>query len=233
MNQYPSRHLNVLVMHPDPIVCAGLVAALRQRAIFEIFVRGVDNLTPSGPPIDVAIADYNNAMLLTDSVTRRMFGLLAQSKILALTGNDREADIRRAIQSGVHGYLLLGGSLDELVDGVTAVGCGMRYLSPTVAQRMADSLAGVTLTLRENEVLRLVATGESNKAIARRLAIELGTVKSHVSAIMSKLGAMSRTQAASIAVTRGLLSESEPVQVSLQTVTFPPRAHIADAQAFA
>jgi hypothetical protein len=74
-------------------------------------------------------------------------------------------------------------------------------------------------------VLRLVAIGQSNKAIARQLAIELGTVKSHVSAIMSKLGAVSRTQAANIAATRGLLEE----RGSLQVTAFSSRVHLADA----
>jgi two-component system NarL family response regulator len=124
-----------------------------------------------------------------------------------LTSNDREADIRRAIEAGVQGYLLLGGTLDELVAGVTAVAKGMRYLCRSVAERMADSLTRTPLTSRETEVLQLVARGESNKEIARRLRIELGTVKSHMSAIMTKLNASSRTHAAGIAATRGLVQE--------------------------
>jgi two-component system NarL family response regulator len=96
----------------------------------------------------------------------------------------------------------------------------MRYLCPLVAQRMADSLSRASLTSREIEVLQLVVTGESNKAIARRLNIELGTVKSHMTAIMSKLGATSRTQAAAIAAERGLVQE----RVLAQPVPFAARA---------
>jgi DNA-binding NarL/FixJ family response regulator len=212
MNNIPSYHLSVLVMHADPIVCAGVVAALRQHQVFDVSVRGAVEPGQDEPRVDVAITDYDNAMLLTDRGLRATHGRLADARILALTANDRETDIRRAIRNGIHGYLLLGGSLDELVDAVGAVGMGVRYLCPIVAQRMADSLAGETLTQRENEVLCLVATGQSNKAIARQLTIELGTVKSHVSAIMTKLGAISRTQAASIAVTRGLVDERRPHQ---------------------
>jgi DNA-binding NarL/FixJ family response regulator len=212
MNNSPSYRLSVLVMHADPIVCAGVVAALQQYPVFDVCMRRADEPADEGPRVDVAITDYDNAMLLTDPGLRPMQGRLADARVLALTANDREADIRRAIRNGIHGYLVLGGPLDELVDAVGAVGMGVRYLCPIVAQRMADSLAGETLTQRENEVLRLVATGQSNKAIARQLTIELGTVKSHVSAIMTKLGAMSRTQAASIAVTRGLVDEHRPRQ---------------------
>lgn len=207
MNQSTPRHLNVVVGHPDPIVRAGLLAALHQHASLDVSVHDIETPGLDGPPIDVVIADYETAMELADTNARGMQGRLASARLLVLTANDREADIRRAIQAGVHGYLLLGGSLDELIDGVRKVGHGARCLCPFVAERIAESLAGETLTLRENEVLQLVTTGQSNKAIARQLAIELGTVKSHVRAIMTKLGAASRTQAASIAVARGLVDE--------------------------
>lgn len=207
MNHHPPRHSNVLVMHPDPILSAGLVAALRQHATFEVFVHGLDHLGPQGPQVDVVIADYSNAMRLTEPGARKSHGLLDEARILALTSNDREADIRRAIEAGVHGYLLVGGPLNELSDGVAAVASGLRYMSLSVAQHMADSLTRATLTSREIEVLRLVATGQPNKAVARQLGIELGTVKSHVSAIMAKLGASSRTHAARIAATRGLVED--------------------------
>lgn len=215
MNTSPPLPLNVLVMYPDPIVHAGLLAALRQHASPDIAVQEIDDPASDGPPIDVVIADYETAMRLTDPGARGMQGRLADARLLALTANDREADVRRAIQAGVQGYLLLGGSLDELIDGVRRVGRGARCLCPIVAERIAESLAGEKLTLRENEVLRLVTTGQSNKAIAKQLAIELGTVKSHVRAIMTKLGAISRTQAASIAVARGLVDEPEPAQLAM------------------
>jgi DNA-binding NarL/FixJ family response regulator len=225
MNNSLSYRLSVLVMHADPIVCAGVVAALRQHPVFDVSIRRTDESEDDGERIDVAITDYDNAIRLTDRGARATRGRLANARILALTANDREADIRRAIRNGIHGYLVLGGSLDELVDAVGAVGMGVRYLCPIVAQRIADSLAGEALTQRENEVLRLVATGQSNKAIARQLTIELGTVKSHVSAIMTKLGAISRTQAASIAVTRGLVDERRP-----RPPTYPSPSNVSSVE---
>jgi DNA-binding NarL/FixJ family response regulator len=209
MNAHPLRRPNVLVMHPDPILSAGLVAALRQHASFEILVHGVAPLGAEERSVDVVIADYPVAVQLADPALRLAHGLPGEARILALTTNDREADIRRAIEAGVHGYLLVGGALPELIDGVTAVANGLRYMSTSVAQRMADSLTRATLTSREIEVLQLVATGQPNKVIARELSIELGTVKSHVSAIMNKLGASSRTQAARIAALRGLVESAD------------------------
>jgi DNA-binding NarL/FixJ family response regulator len=217
---HPSRRANVLVMHPDPILSAGLVAALRQHASFDVFVHGGDSLGGLDPTVNVVIADYANAMRLAE--TRPVgLGFRGDARILALTHNDRETDIRRAIEAGVHGYLLLGCPLDELLDGVNAVASGLRYMSLSVAQRMADSLTRASLTMRETEVLRLVATGQSNKAIARLLMIELGTVKSHMSAIMGKLGANSRTHAVRIATARGLVEEHQPAEASLRSFRTP------------
>ena len=210
MNHSQSIPLKVLVAHPDPIVGAGVVAALRQHPNFEVSAGPAGDAAPFGSTVDVVVTDHANAIRLTDRAARAPDSRRADTRVLALTASDREADIRRALQTGIHGYVVLGGSLDELIHAVQAVGLGVRYLCPIVAQRMADSLAGETLTQRENQVLRLVATGQSNKAIARQLEIELGTVKSHVSAIMMKLGAISRTQAANIALTRGLMDERRP-----------------------
>jgi DNA-binding NarL/FixJ family response regulator len=205
MNHLTARRLNVLVMHSDPLLSAGLVAALRQHPSFEMRVHGDENLSAAGRQIDVVIADYENAMRLAQ--LRHDPGPLADAGILALTANDREADIRRAIEAGVQGYLLAGVSLSELIQGVTIVGQGSRYLCLSVAQRMADSLTRTALTLRELEVLRLAASGHANKIIARQLEISVGTVKSHMSAIMTKLGASSRIQAANLAISRGLVEQ--------------------------
>jgi DNA-binding NarL/FixJ family response regulator len=220
MNHTSPHRSTILVTHHDPLLCAGLVAALGQQAAFEVFADDIGALRSDEIRIDVVIADYGQAMRLADPTTRAMHRPLASARILALTSNDREADIRRAIEAGVHGYVLRGCSLNELIEGVRSVAGGMRYLCQSVAQRMADSLARASLTPRETEVLQLVVIGESNKAIARRLQIELGTVKSHVSAIMSKLGAMSRTQAADIAAARGLVQE----RLLAQPAALAPRA---------
>ena len=221
MNYRQLRRSNVLVMHADPILSAGVVAALRQHPTLEVLVHGVDSLDPQSPPIDVVIADYGSAIRLTEAAERDAHGLPRETRILALTPNGREVDIRRAIEAGVHGYLLVGGPLNELLDGVTMLAGGSRYMSLSVAQRMADSLTRAALTSRETEVLRLVAAGQPNKTIARQLKIELGTVKSHISAIMAKLGASSRTQAARIAAARGLVEDPVPIERDLR----PSHAH--------
>lgn len=207
MNHHPMHLSVVLVMHQDPILGAGVVSALRGLGDFHVLVHGVDWLGPGALRVDVLVADYAGALRLADVEARHALGL-GDARVLALTANDRENDIRRALEAGVHGYVLVGGPLSELVDGVKAVARGARYMNLSVAQRVAESLTRAALTARETEVLRLLVAGQSNKEIARHLRIELGTVKSHVSAIMAKLGASSRTQAAGIAAARGLVEDA-------------------------
>jgi DNA-binding NarL/FixJ family response regulator len=213
MNHSAAHRPNILVLHRDPLLSAGLVTALRAHAAYEVFAGDVDDLD-DGSRIDVVIADYDQAMHLADSAVRGAHSPLAAARILVLTSNDLEADIRRAIEAGINGYIVLGGPLGELIEGVSTVASGARHLGRSVAQRMADSLARESLTSRQIEVLRLIVTGESNKGIARRLRIEVGTVKTHVAAIMAKLGAASRMQAARIAAMRGLVNERELAQFS-------------------
>jgi DNA-binding NarL/FixJ family response regulator len=122
-----------------------------------------------------------------------------------ISRRDCEADVQRALQAGVGGYLLAGCSLDELVIAVRTVGRGGRHICDRAANVAAQSLMRTPLTAREAEVLRLMADGLSNKRIAIRLDIALGTVKAHTKAILSKLEAASRTEATAVAEQRGLI----------------------------
>ena len=206
----------ILTLHPDPLVRSGIVASLRSHPGLDVIEAEADNL--EGRQVDVVIADDQQAMLLSSPEERANRRQLARARILVLTSNDREAAIRKAIEAGVAGYLLFGGPVSELIEGVTIVAQGGRYLGRAVAQRMADSMTRTSLTCREADVLQFVVAGASNKIIARCLKIEVGTVKTHISAILSKLNASSRTQAAAIAIARGLVEDGQPagLETSLQ-----------------
>ena len=204
MTNLAPHRATILILHQDPILSAGIAAALRPLATFEVF-QSVNGMAPA--VADVIVADHRRALLLAEEMDKSTHGPLSAARILAVTTSDREADIRRAIRAGIHGYILTGGPLSELVEAVTTLAAGGRFLCNSVAQRIAYSMSCTPLTRRENDVLRLVVAGDSNKTIARRLGIELGTVKSHMSTIMSKLGAKSRVRVASIATERGLLGD--------------------------
>jgi DNA-binding NarL/FixJ family response regulator len=207
MNSNDHDRLNVLVMHAEPLVAVGLAAALRQCPGFAVQVHGVDRASTDA--IDVIVADYQDGVQLAASPGTRAPAIKA-ARVLVMTAHDREHEVRRALEAGVHGYLLLGCPIQELIAGVRALARGSRYLCLAVAQRMAESLTREALTPREADVLRLLVRGQCNKSIAKQLEIAVGTVKAHVKAIMGKLDASSRTEAASVAAQRGLIDDPLP-----------------------
>jgi len=201
--------LRVLARHNDPLLAAGINAALMSAPGIEV-VTAADS--SSFPDADVVIGDYESGMAwaqhhrFRSSAARRLPGLVV------ITWRDSEADVRTALQAGIGGYLLCNCGLNELVDAVRAVGRGSPYLGEVAASLVAKSLTRTPLTMRESEILRLIASGMSNKLIASELNIALGTVKAHARAILEKLGGRSRTQAIVIAAQRGLLGPHSPLR---------------------
>jgi DNA-binding NarL/FixJ family response regulator len=131
-------------------------------------------------------------------------GLLPPTIILTTFDDDQA--VLAGIQAGARGYLLKDVSLDQLVDAIKAVAGGASLVKPAVTQRLLDGMTHMDnkfaaldqpeqLTERETEILRLVSAGYSNKEIARALDVAEGTVKNHVSNILSKLGVRDRTRA--------------------------------------
>jgi DNA-binding NarL/FixJ family response regulator len=200
-----TQRIRVLVLHRDPVAHAGLSVAFSNRVDFEVCA-GPDSTLPHSA--DVVIADYSQGIMLAEAIANRPSRPMGP-KVLVIAGVDREWEIRGALERGVRGYLLVGCSLEELLEGVRVVHRGARYLSPQVATRLAESISLEPLTSREEEVLRLVVEGLCNKAVGRRLGIAVGTVKSHLKSTFDKLKVESRTQAIAVVERRGLLQLSQ------------------------
>jgi DNA-binding NarL/FixJ family response regulator len=199
-----TERIRVLVLHRDPLAEAGLSVAFNNRPDFEIQRDTESRQTYSA---DVVIADYCQGVRLAGQIARRG-NTLGGPKVVVVAGIDREWEVRSALELGVRGYLMVGCTLDELVEGVRVVHRGARHLSRQAAARLAESVAREPLTSREEEVLRLVVEGLCNKAIGRRLGIAVGTVKSHLKSTFDKLNVESRTHAIATAERRGLLGQA-------------------------
>lgn len=209
--------IRVRVAHPEPLVHRGMVATLRADSRFQ-----VDEQRPGAgdPPAVEAVALQ---VLVTDlplGITAAAHRGAASPAVLVLSHLDGELSIRGALERGVKGYLTHDCLPEQLVDAVMAVARGQRYLQGSVVQRLADTVAQDLPTPREVDVLRLMATGLCNKAIAAELNIGCGTVKTHVKALLDKLGAPTRTAAADIAKRRGLL---DPVAAGCAPDRLPRR----------
>jgi len=159
---------------------------------------------------DVVLMDL--LMPVMDGITA--IGQLRQKhrdiEVLALTSVLEDASVVGAIRAGAIGYLLKDTQADELCRAIKAAAEGQVQLAPQAAARLMREVrtpdeSPEPLTERETEVLRLLASGQANKEIARSLTIGEKTVKTHVSNILGKLGVQSRTQAALYAVRAGLV----------------------------
>jgi DNA-binding NarL/FixJ family response regulator len=212
--------IKVLIAHGDPLIAAGLAVTLQTQSDFEAYVcRPASkplNATGSDlPPADVVVADYDSAMRLIASA------VAVRHRVVILTHNDGEARICRALEQGARGYLLLGCSLQDLFEGLRAVRVGGMALGPLVASRVAEWMKQRALTLREEDILRQMMLGRSNKRIAMELSLAVGTVKAHVKSILDKLDATSRTEAVAIAQRRGIVQEERAYPPAASRVARP------------
>ncbi len=126
--------------------------------------------------------------------------------ILILSTHSGEEEIYRALQAGARGYIVKSIIREELLRAVREVYHGRRYVDPIVAAHLEERRSHRALSSREVEVLRLVARGMGNKEIASELNIAEVTVKLHVSHVLDKLSVKDRTQAATVALQRGIIS---------------------------
>jgi two-component system NarL family response regulator len=127
------------------------------------------------------------------------------ARIVILTSFDGEEDIFAGLRSGARGYILKDAPVRDLVDCILLVARGGRYVPSTIAARLANRMGFTALSERELDILNLMVNGASNKQIARRAGITEGTVKFHVTNILSKMAVESRTEAVTAAVRRGLV----------------------------
>jgi len=139
-----------------------------------------------------------------------------KAAVIVLTTFDDDRVLREALDAGARGFLLKDVSLDELADAIRKAAVGQTYLQPGSRGRIEEAFARVgerdyeartfdDLTDREREILRFVARGFSNAEIADVLGLAEGTVKNHVSNVLSKLGVRDRTRATIAAIERGLI----------------------------
>jgi DNA-binding NarL/FixJ family response regulator len=127
------------------------------------------------------------------------------ARFIVLTTYSGDVEIVRALRAGAQAYLLKGHLRKELFETIRTVHGGRRRIPPEIASQIANHTADSNLSIREIDVLQLIAAGNANKLVADKLSISEDTVKGHVKSILSKLGAHDRTHAVTIAVKRGII----------------------------
>jgi DNA-binding NarL/FixJ family response regulator len=201
--------ISLLIADDHPLILAGLASLI--KAIDEFTLLGqarngreaLDCYTRLRP--DVVLIDLNMPEMNGVEAIEAIRALNPEAAIVILTTYQSEEDVYRGLRAGARGYLLKDSGFDQLIACIRTVAQGQKYLPAEVACKLAERIETNKLSKRELDILRHLATGLSNKMIARQAGIEVGTVKFHVNNILSKLNASSRTEAATVAARRGLL----------------------------
>jgi DNA-binding NarL/FixJ family response regulator len=163
---------------------------------------------PSTLPFRLETDNPDAVVVASESLLANRFAeLFAETPTVLLTASPATAVLREAGRRNIFSVLPLGASPRQLAAAITATVAGFAVTLPRRSPRQEESLPGSEhLTAREVEVLRLMARGHRNKQVAALLSISEHTAKYHVSAVMAKLGARTRTEAVTIGVTRGLVA---------------------------
>jgi DNA-binding NarL/FixJ family response regulator len=198
--------IRICIVDDHPVVREGLVAAIGGREGLQVV-----GVFGSAEEAEAAVRRDAPDVVLLDLELPGMSGVdaiagLGPAATLVLTAYANDEQIERAIAAGARGYLLKGAPLEEIDRAIRSVAAGQPYFDSRIAARLvALATGGVPrLSVRERQVLGLIAAGKSNKEIGTVLGVTERTAKYHVTSILNKLGAENRAQAVAIATRRGL-----------------------------
>jgi two-component system, NarL family, response regulator LiaR len=208
------ERVTILIADDHPVVRQGLRTFLDLQSDLSVVgeaetgaeaVTKVQELLPEVVLMDLVMPDLDGI-----EAARRIRDLSPSTKVIVLTSYAEDEKIFPAIKAGAAGYLLKDVEPAELAEGIRRVHRGEALLHPRIAARVMREITdekadGEVLTARELDVLRALAKGLSNKAIAEELVVSEKTVKTHVSNILAKLHLADRTQAALYAVRERLV----------------------------
>lgn len=205
--------MKVMIVDDHFVVRSGLVASLELEeditvvaeaengeAVVALFLQ----TAPDVVLMDLQLPGWNGI-----ETTERLLEAAPQAKVLIFSTFARDDEIQAALGSGALGYLRKTAGRDELITALRHLAAGQSYLPVGLASRLAGLKLGPTITLREREVLALVAKGRANKEIAVELRIAEDTVKRHISNVLQKLEVSDRAQATAEAIRRGIIRIDE------------------------
>jgi two-component system NarL family response regulator len=202
--------IKVLIVDDHPVVRAGLTSMLGTQPDLEVIgssssgEEAIERVRRSDP--DVLLLDLRMAGMNGVDTLHALMRTGAIVRAIILTSFETDEDIYRAFQAGAQGYLLKDTSLREMVEAIRTVHAGKRYVPSNIASRLAERMMRTDLTVRELEILKMLSKGPTNKEIARALGISDNTVRNHVNSIIEKLDVSDRTEAATTAIQRGLIT---------------------------
>ncbi|MGC3981089.1 MAG: response regulator transcription factor [Steroidobacteraceae bacterium] len=203
------QKIRVILADDHPVVRDGLANMVNQQADMQVVAEAGDGdeaiaLYEKHLP-DVMVLDLRMPKRDGVAVVQHVLEAHPKARLLIMTTYDGDEDIFRSLSQGAKGYLLKDAPRQEILSAIRAVSQDQPYTSSSIASKALQRMVKPSLTQRELDVLQQLAQGRSNKDIARRLEITEGTAKTHVKSILTKLDAISRTEAVAVAHRRGLV----------------------------
>lgn len=204
-----AQSIRIIIADDHPVVREGLSAMIQLHPDMEIVAEASDGKT--------AVRDYfahRPDVTLLDMRMPEMGGLEAmrvilekdpQARIIAISSFHPDEDLFQALNAGAMGFLVKDAPREQIYECIRVVFVGGKYLAPSLSTQFLSGVARQRLTQRETEVVRLIASGKTNKEIASQLRITEGTVKAHLTNLFGKLRAAGRTDAIRIARDRGIV----------------------------
>lgn len=212
--------IRVLIVEDQTLVCEGLEMLLNLIEDIRVTGRATDGIealhSMQQQPPDLVLLDVRMPKMSGIEVLREMRAKALAIPVILLTTFDDDAALLEGIRLGAKGYLLKDVSLAKLTEAIRLVAAGRSMISPVATERLLHGLRTTplspdngfeseALTAREVEIIRLMTGGYSNREIAGALYLSEGTVKNHVSNILSKLGVRDRTRAVLKSIEKGIV----------------------------
>jgi DNA-binding NarL/FixJ family response regulator len=211
------NNIRILLVDDHPVVRAGLRAMLSafdgisvaaEAADGEAAIKELKRLEILGEPVHVVLMDLQMGTGMDGVTATSKIRLMDNSPpVLILTTYDTDADILAAVEAGASGYMLKDAPPEQIQQAVLAAAAGQTALAPRVAALLMSRVnnPGLSLTPRAVQLLELLATGLSNRAIAKQIFVSEATVKTHLVHIYAKLGVDNRTAAIAAATQRRVI----------------------------
>ena len=203
------RKIRILVVDDHPFLREGIVGAINSQSDMALIgeasngQEAIEQFRLHRP--DVTLMDLQMPTMNGTDAIIAIRGEFTAARIVVLTAYKGDIQALRAFKAGAVGYLLKNMLRKELLDTIRIVDSGRRRIPPEIARELGEHVIEDELSDREIEVLKLIATGTSNKIIASQLSLAETTIKTHVKNILFKLDANDRTHAVTIAIKRGYI----------------------------